>query len=91
MPAVQTAISEGRYLYSKHSLDRQMQREITRPEVLQVLNGGYHEKARDIYVEAFKSWNYAVRGKTLDGRELRIAVSFDSNGLLIVTAIDLNA
>jgi hypothetical protein len=91
MAAVQAAILQGHYLYSKHALDRQQEREITRPEVLQVLNGGYHEKAKDAYAEAFKAWNYAVRGKTLDGRELRIAVSFDDNGLLIVTAIDLNA
>jgi hypothetical protein len=91
MAAVHAAIVQGRYLYSNHALERQQQREITRPEVLQVLNGGHHEKAKDTYAEAFKAWSYAVRGKTLDGRELRIAVSFDDNGLLIITAIDLNA
>lgn len=62
---------------------------ITRSEVLQILNGGYHEKAKDLFDEAFKAWNYAVRGKTKDRRELRIIVSFEPNGMLVVTAIDL--
>jgi len=50
---------------------------------------GWHEKRKDAYSEVFKSWNYAIRGKTIDERELRVVVSFDEDGLLIITVIDL--
>jgi hypothetical protein len=91
MPAVHMALDQGRYLYSNHAMDRQNQRRINRAEVLQVLRTGHHEKAKDTYDAAHKAWNYAVRGKSLDLRELRIVVSFDQAGMLIITAIDLNA
>ena len=91
MPAIRAALEQGDYIYSNHALERQNQRKITRSEVLQVLKGGHHEKAKDTYEEAYKAWNYAVRGKTGDKRELRIIVSFDPQGMLIVTAIDLKA
>lgn len=36
------------------------------------------------------AWNYAIRGRTIDGRSLRIVISFEADGvLLIITAIDL--
>jgi hypothetical protein len=89
MPAIKAAIASGAYIYSSHASERLQQRKVTNPEVLQVLEGGRHEKAKDSYDEAFKAWNYAVRGKTVDRRELRIVVSFDPEGMLIVTVIDL--
>lgn len=48
-----------------------------------------HEKAKDAYQERYKNWNYAIRGKTVDDRELRVVVSFEENGLWIITLIDL--
>lgn len=66
------------------------ERDITRPEILYVLKNGHHEKRKDKFDEFYKAWNYAVRGKTLDRRELRIVVSFDKDGMLIITAIDLS-
>jgi hypothetical protein len=91
MPAIRAALERGDYIYSIHALERQNQRKITRSEVVQVLRGGHHEKAKDTYEEAHKAWNYAVRGRTVDKRALRIIVSFDPQGMLIVTAIDLKA
>ena len=57
--------------------------------MLQVLKSGFHEKRKDKFDESFNAWNYAVRGKTVDTKELRIIVSFDENNMLIITAIDL--
>ncbi len=54
-----------------------------------VLKTGWHEKAKDQYDVQNKAWNYAIRGKTVDTRELRVVVSFDEEGLLIITVIDL--
>lgn len=55
-----------------------------------MLNTGRHEKAKDKFDEAFQTWNYAVRGWTLDGLDLRVIVSFDDErDLLIITAFYL--
>ena len=86
---IRKCIEEGRYLDSRHATDRQNERRINRPEILHVLRNGYHEKKKDKFDEFYESWNYAVRGKTVDRRELRIIVSFDENGMLIITAIEL--
>lgn len=89
MPVVWSHLDQGRYLDTRHATDRQQERLITRPELLQVLRGGHHEKRKDRFDEPHKAWNYAVKGKTADRRELRIIVSFDPSGMLIITAIDL--
>lgn len=91
MEAIKGFLDSGRYLDTRHATDRQGEREITRPEVIQVLRGGHHEKRRDRFEEAYNAWSYSVRGKTIDRRQLRIIVSFDSEtGMLIITAIDLD-
>ena len=80
----------GRYRDTRHAGERKQQRQITLPEVLEVIRGGYREPAKDEYKPEWKAWNYAIRGKTLDRRELRIAVSFDEEGfMLFITSIDL--
>jgi hypothetical protein len=86
---IRMCLDEGRFLDTRHAHGRQDERQITRPEILFVLKNGYHEKKKDKFDEFYKAWNYAVRGKTLDRRELRIIVSFDEAGMLIITAIDL--
>jgi hypothetical protein len=83
-------LDAGRYLDTRHALVRQHEREINRPEVLYVLRRGYHEKKKDKFDARYRAWNYAVRGKTIDKRDLRIIVSFDESNMLIITAIDLN-
>lgn len=89
LTVVRTCIEDGRYLDTRHATERQIERQINRPEILYVLKNGHHEKAKDKFDEAYSAWNYAVRGKTVDRRELRIIVSFDTNGMLIITAIEL--
>lgn len=84
-------LKSDRYRYSLHALERMAQRKITRPEVLQILKKGHHEKVKDVYDEMFNSWNYSIRGKTIDKRELRIVISLDnSTGMIIITAININ-
>jgi len=86
---VKRAIAAGDFLDTTHAVARRSERFISRPEILQVLRNGWHEKNKDQYREEYHSWNYAIRGVTVDGRELRIVVSFEEGRLLIVTAIDL--
>ena len=54
--------------------------------MVHVLRVGRHEKSKDIFDEVFDAWNYAVRGKTLEGMDLRVIISFDEANLLIITA-----
>ena len=92
MTEIRRCIESDDYLDSFHSSLRQAERNISRPEILYVLKTGYHEEKKDRYEHRYLSWNYAIRGKTLDGREPRVVVTFSEAGLLlIVTAIELNA
>ncbi len=87
---VKECIKAGRYLDTRHAVTRQRERKITRPEILYVLKSGHHESRKDRFDDHFKAWNYAIRGRTVDRRLLRIVVSFDLElRLLIITAIDL--
>ena len=85
------AIAEGNYTPVDHAKLRLDEREVTIQEMEQAITRGRHEKSKDEYKFEYKSWNYSIRGKTLDDRELRVAVSLDTTtGLLIITVIDLN-
>jgi hypothetical protein len=87
MNVISDCLVRGAYLDTRHASDRQSERDITREEILQVLRHGYHEKRKDRFEERFSAWNYAVRGKTVDRRGLRVIVSFDKAGMMIITAI----
>ncbi len=60
------------------------------PEILRVLRVGFWEKRKDEFKQEFQAWNYAIRGKTVDARDLRVIVTFEEPGMLLITAIDLN-
>ena len=89
MQRVRKCLENGDYLDTFHSNLRQRERMISRMEIIQILRSGWHEKAKDRYDKHHQAWNYAVRGKTIDDRELRIIISFEGVQLLIVTAIEL--
>ena len=89
MSEIHRCLRKGRYLDTRHAFERQLERQISRMEIVQVLKRGYHEKSKDTFDKAYNGWNYSIRGKTLDGRELRIIIAIENN-ILIITAIDLN-
>ena len=57
--------------------------------MLYVLKNGCHEKQKTSFDEAFQKWKYAIRGKTLEDCELRVIVTIEDAGVLIITAINL--
>lgn len=59
---------------TRHSRARQRERQISYPQVLHVLKTGWHESRKDEWKEQHFSWNYAVRGRTVDGFEIRVPV-----------------
>jgi len=89
LKTIKNCIETGRYLDTRHVQERRRERKITRPEVLYVLTNGHREKKKDKFDEHYQAWNYAIKGKTIDRDELRVIVSFDENGMLIITAIKL--
>ncbi len=70
-------------------MERAAERNIIAPEYEYVLKTGSQESRKDDFDKMLNSWNYAIRGKTINGRELQVIVSFDENDLLIITVIDL--
>lgn len=89
---VRDCVNCGNYRDTTHARIRQKERRIILPEIIQVLSTGTHEKSKDRIDEAFNEWNYSIRGKTIDGRMLRIIISFDEETkLLIITAICLES
>lgn len=87
---IRKCISSGKYRDTTHAKKRKLERGIILPEIIHVLNYGRHEKSKDWFDEAFSAWNYAIRGLTLDERDLRVIVSFDKErDLLIITAFYL--
>ena len=84
-----TAVERGFLRFSNHALERMVERGILRLEVEYVLKSGHHEKRKDSFDEEFDSWNYAIKGKTQDGRSLRIVISFEKPNFLVITTIGL--
>ncbi len=87
---IKDCLNNGLYRFSQHALDRRKERFLSLPNVLEVLNNGYHEKAKDTWDDVFKTWNYAIRGKTINSDPCRIIISFEESGLLIITVIRLD-
>lgn len=82
-------IESRTYKLSRHSVDQQKKRQFSVPDVLYVLSHGRHEKDKTVFNTKEQSWNYAIRGRTLDGSEARVIVAFDKY-MLIITAIRLS-
>jgi hypothetical protein len=82
-------LDSGKYRDVVHAQERQTERQITRPEYTYVLRNGYHEARKDEFKEEHNAWNYSIRGRTVDKRDLRVVVSFDEEGMLIITTIEV--
>jgi len=90
MSLVRGHVANGTYRDTRHAAERKQERNITLLEILHVLKGGHHEKRKDEFKPEYGDWNYAIRGKTVDRREIRVVVVFADPGLLVITAIDLD-
>lgn len=83
---VKKCIESENYLSCLHLEQREKERQITRREVWHVLLNGFHEKKKDTFNEIYHKWHYAIRGLTLDAREIRVFISFDETSkMLIIT------
>lgn len=90
--AIERALNEKTYYFTAHALNRSQERSVSEFQVILILRSKtkYHESKKDSFNNAFKAWNYSIRGETVDYERIRIIVSFDSNEMLIVTVINLD-
>jgi hypothetical protein len=79
----------GRYYDTIHATLRKSQRGINLAHVFYVIRHGYHEKKKDQYHPEHDDWTYSIRGKTVDEKDIRIAIAFDKNDMLIITVIEI--
>jgi len=87
---VAEAVACDSVFLSAHANQRMAERNITRFDILYVLENGTREPRKDAFKATFDEWTYAYRGWTSEKRmELRIAVAVLDNGVLVVTAVDL--
>jgi len=83
-------IESGKYIPTFHAECRQLERDITLLDALHVIKTGYRELKKDQYKEEWQAWNYAVRGISLQGDMIRVIISFENDGMLIITVINLS-
>jgi len=86
-PKIRDCIEKEQYRESRHARNRKAERNIGLSDILYVLKNGYHEKQKTSFDEDFHVWKYAVRGKTLEGFDIRIIIAFDEDGMLIITVM----
>lgn len=91
---VQTLLKAGKLRLSSHANQRMYERNVIYYELLQALTKCKHEAGKDRFSIEHDDWQYSLVGRTLDDRQLRIGVSFETDEntgetLLIVTVIDI--
>lgn len=82
-------IEKGRYYDTTHASLRKQQRKIALTHVLYVLRHGHHEKKKDQFKPEYDDWTYSIRGITIDGKDIRVAIAFDKDDMLIITVIEI--
>jgi hypothetical protein len=91
--AINKAIIKGEYYFTDHGDRRSKTRKkVNDLEIIKILAGHdkWHESAKDKYEKYKSDWNYHIRGKNIDGDQIRIVISFDQDGMPIITVINLD-
>lgn len=96
---IEQKIKERNYIFKKHAKERQQQRNISDLDVLNILEGksGYERKrnkSKDCYETNYthekpQDWKYCIEGKDIDGRKIRIILTFTDDLIPIITVINL--
>ncbi len=81
-------IASGRYRLTKHAAEEQAKDDIDLSDTLHVLKTGFHEAGKTTFNNKFQNWNYAIRGRTKESKDVRVIIAF-SNEMMIVTVMEL--
>lgn len=80
-------LKRGDYQFTDHALIQMNRRDVITTEVVQALSCGEHTHRRDKWHEKLERWSYTFAGRTIDGKELVVWVSFVDQ-MLIVTVVN---
>ncbi len=89
---IEEALNDKNYVFSDHAEKRSKSRKnVNDLEVVRILKSKdkRHEASKDKFEKGNADWNYHIRGKNSDGDRVRIAISFDSE-MIIITVINLD-
>ncbi|MBF8262821.1 MAG: hypothetical protein HW387_486 [Parachlamydiales bacterium] len=81
-------VESRKYRVTEHAISRQKLRSLKLPDIMEVLRNGFHEKEKTLFNNKFQTWNYAIRGKAVDGEDVRVILAFEKD-MIIITAIRL--
>jgi hypothetical protein len=97
---IEQKIRENNYIFVNHAKERQQQRGISDLVVLNILEGkaGYERKrnkGKDSYEANYvherpQDWKYCIEGKDMDGRKVRVILTFTDDLMPIITVINLS-
>lgn len=91
--AIDEALKTKNYYFSDHGEKRsKTRRKVDDLQVVKILKSANrsHEARKDKYEKGYEDWNYHIRGKNCEEDDIRIAVSFDEDGMVIITVINLD-
>jgi hypothetical protein len=80
---VREHIGNGTYRISRHALEEMEADDLTIPDIKHVLINGRRAKEKDMYSNEWQGWKYAIQGKTMDNKEIRVIVAFEKQMLII--------
>lgn len=91
---IELKIQKIEYIFLSHAKKRQVNRNITDIDVLDILENKKgrqrkRNKQKDTYTDGFEDWNYCIEGVDLNNKKIRVIVSFDSTFMLVITVIRL--
>ncbi len=83
---VKEHVRNGTYILREHAIEMQEKRRVSLADDLRVLEYGRHESEKDIFEVKNQRWKHAIRGKTINGIDLRVIIAFHAK-LAIITVI----
>ncbi|HRD70354.1 MAG TPA: DUF4258 domain-containing protein [Legionella sp.] len=96
---IEQKIREKSYAFVPHAQQRMLERCILEIDVINILKGisGYERsrnKLKDIYEAQYihedaEDWKYCIEGKTIDGKKVRIIITFAEDLMPIITVINI--
>lgn len=89
LQVIRECVKQGKYILTEHAIQRLHEREISLNDAEYVLKNGYHEKKKTSFDESFRTWKYAIRGKTIEDLGIRIIIAFDKQDLIIITLMHI--
>lgn len=88
LEVIKKSIQNKDYRFSKHAIERGVERSISFKDAVCILKNGFHNEKKTSFDHRRRLWKYAIEGKTTDNIDVRVIVAFES-GMVVITIIRL--